>query len=326
VSAASLKLAILGVLGLALAATSAHAQDYPTQPVRIVVPYAAGGGVDAMARFLSKGLEQRLGQTFFIENRGGSATTLGAAHVARSAPDGYTILIGSSSTYAIAVSLYKRLAYDPTKDLTPISLIAAVPFVLVVHPSVPVNSVMELVALAKSRPGALNYASAGVGAPHHIYAELFKTMTGIDLRNVSYRGGGPALQDVVAGHVPITFADAGQALALIRDGKVKALGVTVAKRLETMPDVPTMHEAGVTGYEANAWIAIMGPANLPPAIVAKLNKALTEVVTSNETKTHFLNVGWVPLSSTPDELGAYIKSEIARWAKVVEAAGATGVE
>jgi tripartite-type tricarboxylate transporter receptor subunit TctC len=309
-----------------LAASAAHAQDYPTQPVRIVVPYAAGGGVDAMARFLTKGLEQRLGQPFVIENRGGSATTTGAAYVTRSAPDGYTLLIGSSSTYAIAVSLYKRLPYDPTKDLTPISLVAAVPFVLVVHPSVPVKSVMELVALAKSRPGELNYASAGVGAPHHIYAELFMTMTGIDLRNVSYRGGGPALQDVVAGHVPITFADAGQALALIRDGKVRALGVTVAKRLETMPEVPTMHEAGVTGYEANAWIAIMAPANLSPTIVAKLNKALTEVVMSDETKTHFLNVGWVPLSSTPDELGAYIKSEIARWAKVVEAAGATGVE
>jgi tripartite-type tricarboxylate transporter receptor subunit TctC len=210
VSPTTRKLAMIGALGLTLAASAAQAQNYPAQPVRIVVPYAAGGGVDAMARFLTKGLEQRLGQTFFIENRGGSATTTGAAHVARSAPDGYTLLIGSSSTYAIAVSLYKRLPYDPTKDLTPISLVAAVPFVLVVHPSVPVNSVMELVALAKSKPGVLNYASAGVGAPHHIYAELFKTMTGIDIRNISYRGGGPALQDVVAGHVPITFADAGQ--------------------------------------------------------------------------------------------------------------------
>ena len=180
-----------------------HAQDYPTQPVRLVVPYAAGGGTDAMARYFAKGLEQRLGQPFVVENRGGAGTTLGAAFVARSAPDGYTILIGTSSTYAIAVSLYKRLPYDPTKDFAPIALLAEVPFVLVVNPSLPVNSVMDLVRLAKSKPGELSYGSGGIGSQHHVNAELFKTMTGIDMRNVTYRGGGPALQDVVAGHIPI---------------------------------------------------------------------------------------------------------------------------
>ena len=304
----------------------APAQDYPTQPIRLIVPYAAGGGVDGMARFLAKGLERRLGQTVVIENRGGSATTTAATYVARQPADGYTLLIGTSTTYAIAVSLYKKLGYDPAKDFTPIGLVAAVPFVLVVNPKLPVTSVMELVALAKARPGELNYASAGIGAPHHIYAELLKSMTGIDIRNVSYRGGGPALQDVVAGHVPITFADAGNVLSQVRSGQVRALGVTVSNRLDTMPDVPTIHEAGVTGYEANSWIAVVGPANLPPPVAAKLNAALTEVVSSEETRKFFDGVGWVPTPSTQAGLGSYIKSEIARWAKVVEAAGAQGVE
>jgi tripartite-type tricarboxylate transporter receptor subunit TctC len=316
-TAAGLWLALCGV---------APAQDYPAQPVRLIVPYAAGGGVDAMARFLAKGLEKKLGQTIIIENRGGSATTTAATYVARQPADGYTLLIGTSTTYAIAVSLYKKLGYDPAKDFTPIALVAAVPFVLVVNPKLPATTVMELVALAKSKPGELNYASAGVGAPHHIYAELLKSMTGIDIRNVSYRGGGPALQDVVAGHVPITFADAGNVLSQIRSGQVRALGVTVSKRLDTMPEVPTIHEAGVTGYEANSWIAVVAPPNLPPAIGAKLNVALTDVVNSDETRKFFAGVGWVPTPSTQAELGSYIKSEIARWAKVVEAAGAKGVE
>jgi len=322
---ATFRRAIVGVFCVFVAA-DAHAQDYPTQPVRVVVPYAAGGGTDATARFLSKGLEQRLGQPFIVENRPGSGTTVGATYVARATPDGYTLLLGTSSTFAIAVSLYKRLPYDPTKDFSPISIVAAVPFVLVVHPSLPVNSVMDLVRLAKSKPGELNYASGGIGAPHHVYAELFKTMAGIDLRNVTYRGGGPALQDVVAGHVPMTFADAAQALALIRDGRVKALAVTVARRLETMPDVPTMHEAGVTGYEANAWVAMAAPPNLPAPIVDKLNRTLTGMMTSSETKDHFLKLGMQPLTSTPAELGDYFRTEIVRWAKVIEAAGATGVE
>jgi tripartite-type tricarboxylate transporter receptor subunit TctC len=310
---------------LALSA-DVQAQDYPNQPIRLIVPYAAGGGVDGMARFLAKGLEKKLGQTIVIENRGGSATTTAATYVSRQPADGYTLLIGTSTTYAIVVSLYKKLGYDPTKDFTPIAQVAAVPFVLVVNPKLPVNSVMELVALAKKRPGELNYASAGVGAPHHIYAELLKSMTGIDIRNVSYRGGGPALQDVVAGHVPITFADAGPVLPLVRGGQVRALGVTASKRLDTMPEVPTIHEAGVTGYEATSWVAVVAPAGLPPAIGARLNRAFVEVVNSDETRTFFSGVAWVPAASTQAELGNYIKNEIARWSKVVEAAGAKGVE
>jgi tripartite-type tricarboxylate transporter receptor subunit TctC len=304
----------------------AHAQDYPTQPVRFVVPYAAGGGTDAMARFFSKGLEARLGQPFVVENRGGSGTTLGANFVAKSPPDGHTILLGTSSTYAIAVSLYKNLPYDPAKDFAPIALVAQVPFVLVVHPSLPVHSVAELVQYIKANPG-MNYASGGIGSQHHVNAELFRTLAGLDIRNVSYRGGGPAVQDVVAGHVKMMFADVGgSAHGLIREGNLRALAVTTAKRIDTMPDTPTMHEAGITGYEANAWIAIVAPARTPAAIVKKLNGAFNDIMMSEETKTHFTRLGWIPTTSTPEELGDYIRSEIVRWSRVMQAAGAVGIE
>jgi tripartite-type tricarboxylate transporter receptor subunit TctC len=231
--------------------------------------------------------------------------------------------MANSSTVAINASLYKTLSYDPAKDFSPIALIAAVPFVLIVHPRLKVDTVAGLVELARKKPGALSYASGGGGAPHHIYAELFKTMTGIDIKHIPYRGGGPALTDVVAGHVPVMFADAAQALELVRSGRVKALAVTVGKRVETMPDVPTMHEAGVTGYEANSWQCVVAPAHVPERIVSKLNAALVDFMTMPETKQHFLRLGMQPLSSTPAELGDFIRSEIRRWAVVVEAAGAT---
>jgi tripartite-type tricarboxylate transporter receptor subunit TctC len=313
-------IATLGFVG------GAHAQDYPTQPVRFVVPYAAGGGTDAMARFFSKGLEARLGQPFIVENRAGSGTTLGANFVAKSAPDGYTIMLGTSSTYAIAVSLYKTLPYDPAKDFAPIALVAQVPFVLVVHPSLPVHSVMDLVRYIKANPG-LNYASGGVGSQHHVNAELFRTLAGLDIRNVSYRGGGPAVQDVVAGHVKMMFADVGGAAhGLIREGQLRALAVTTAKRIETMPETPTMHEAGITDYEANAWMATVAPARTPAAIVTTLNSAFNDIMRSEDTRVHFTRLGWIPTTSTPQELGDYIKSEIVRWGKVMQAAGAVGLE
>ena len=311
---------VLGFVG------AAQAQDYPTQPVRFVVPYAAGGGTDAMARYFSKGLEARLGQPFIVENRAGSGTTIGANFVAKSAPDGHTLLLGTSSTYAIAVSLYKNLPYDPTKDFAPIALVAQVPFVLVVHPSLPVQSVADLVRYLKANPGT-NYASGGVGSQHHVNAELFRTLAGLDIRNVSYRGGGPAVQDVVAGHVKMVFADVGGAAhGLIREGKLRALAVTTAKRVETMPDIPTMHEAGITDYEANAWIGIVAPANTPAAVVSRLNRAFNEIMSSADTRAHFNRLGWIPTTSTPHELGDYIKSEIVRWGKVMQAAGAVGIE
>jgi tripartite-type tricarboxylate transporter receptor subunit TctC len=314
--------ALAGALCL-FAADAASAPDYPTRPVRIVVPYAAGGGTDALARFLARALEQRLGQPVIIENRPGQGTAVGAAYVARAAPDGYTLLAATSSTLAFNPSVYRKLAYDPVADFSPISLVAAVPFVLVVNPSLRVSSVAELVALAKSMPGELSYASGGTGAAHHIYMELLKSMTGIDIKHVPYRGGGPALADVVAGHIPMMFGDVGQVTEMIRAGRIKALGVTVGRRLETLPEVPTMVEAGLAGYEANSWQSIVAPAKLPPPIVTTLNRALTEFLSEPATKEHFLGLGMQPLSSTPAEFSAYLRAEIAKWAPIIRAAGAT---
>jgi tripartite-type tricarboxylate transporter receptor subunit TctC len=320
-----IRIALAGaVIALGLAGM-ARAQDYPSQPVKLVVPFPAGGGTDALARWFAKGLEAKFGQPFVVENRAGSGTTLGAGFVARAAPDGYTIMLGTSSTYAIAPNVYKKVPFD-LKDFAPIALVAEVPFVLVVNPSLPVKSVRELVALVKGKPGAMSYASAGIGTQHHVNAELLKTLTGIEMTHVPYRGGGPALQDVIAGHVPIYFGDVSTVMPLARAGKVRALALTISQRLEAFPEVPTMHEAGITNYNASAWQAFVAPVGTPRAIVMRLNEALLEIVKSPETQKRFAELGLRPLSSTPDELGAFMQSELARWGKVVEAAGAKGIE
>ena len=308
---------------LAIGASHALAQSYPSRPVKIVVPYAAGGGTDALTRFVARGLEQRLGQPVIVENRGGSGTTLGGTQVARAEPDGYTLLMGTSSTFAMAPSFYKQLAYNPVKDFSPIMLVATVPFVLTVHPSLGVNTAQELIALAKSKPGQLSFASGGAGAPHHIYAELLKSMTGIDIKHVPYRGGGPALNDVVAGHVPIYFADVGPAAPLIAAGKLKALGVTTAKRVDTMPDVPTLSEAGVTGYEANSWQMFVGPPNMPEPIVTRVNAAMVDFMRTPEAQKHFVSLGMQPKTTTPAEAGEYIRAEVERWTAILKGIGVT---
>ena len=238
-------------------------------------------------------------------------------------PDGYTLLAATSSTLAFNPSVYKKLPYDPVADFSPISLIAAVPFVLVVNPSLPVDSVADLTQLAKSKPGDLSYASGGMGAPHHIYMELFKSMTGTDIRHIPYRGGGPALGDVVAGHVPMMFGDVGQVTSLVRDGRLKALAVTVGKRVETLPEVPTMIEAGLAGYEANSWQSLVAPANLPPPIVAALNGTLTAFLAESASRSQFLKLGMQPMTSTPEEFADYLRVEIVKWAPIIKAAGAT---
>jgi tripartite-type tricarboxylate transporter receptor subunit TctC len=320
----TIRIAACAVLAFCLSG-AAQAQNYPSQPVKLVVPFPAGGGTDALARWFAKGLETKFGQPFVVENRAGSGTTLGAGFVARATPDGYTIMLGTSSTYAIAPNVYKKVPFD-LKDFAPIALVAEVPFVLVVNPSLPVKSVMELVALVKSKPGAMSYASAGIGTQHHVNAELLKTLTGIEMTHVPYRGGGPALQDVIAGHVPIYFGDVSTVIPLARAGKVRALALTISQRLDAFPEVPTMQEAGIANYNASAWQAFVAPAGTSPAIVARLNQALLEVVKSPETQKRFAELGLRPLTSTPDELGAFMKSELARWGKVVEAAGAKGIE
>ena len=299
----------------------ASAQDYPNRPVKVVVPFPAGGGTDALTRVVAKGMEQRLGQPFIVENRGGAGTTLGATAVARSEPDGYTLLVGTASTFAAAPGLYKRLAYDPTKDFSPVMFFATVPFVLVVNPSLGVNSVKELIALAKSKPGELAYASAGVGAVHHIFCELFMSMTGIKMRHVPYRGGALAQNDVVAGHVPVYFADAGPAATLIKSGQLKALGVTTAISSSNLPDVPTLDEAGVTGYEANTWQMMVGPPQMPEPVVTKLNRTLADVMQAPEVQSYFTSLGMQPRTSTPKQAHEHIVKEAARWTAVIRGIG-----
>jgi tripartite-type tricarboxylate transporter receptor subunit TctC len=306
---------------LTFGAGHAIAQDYPSRPVKILVPFGAGGGTDALARFLAHGLEQRLGQPFIIENKGGAGTTLGATMVANAEPDGYTIMLGTASTFAAAPGLYKKLAYDPTKDFSPIMLLATVPFVLTVNPSLGVHSVQELVTLAKSKPGELTFATAGVGSVHHIFMELLMSMTGIDMKHVPYRGGGQAINDVVAGHVPVYFADVGPAAALIKGGQLRALGVTTATRTANLPDVPTLNEAGVAGYEANTWQMMVGPARMPEAVVAKLNAALADFMRTPQAQQHFISLGMQPTTSTPQQAQDYINVEAARWTKIIKGIG-----
>jgi len=312
---------VLTAATLMAACGAAWSQSYPARPVKVIVPFPAGGGTDALTRFIAKGMDQRLGQPFVVENRGGAGTTLGATAAARSEPDGYTLMVGTASTFAAAPGLYKRLAYDPNKDFAPVMLFATVPFVLVVHPSLGVKSVQELVALAKSKPGELTYASAGIGAVHHIFCELFMSMTGISMKHVPYRGGGPALNDVVAGHVPVYFADAGPAASLIRAGQLVALGVTTAERAAHMPDVPTLHEAGVTGYEANTWQMMVAPARTPEPVVARLNMALSEVMKTPEAQQYFTGLGMRPTTGTPAQAAEHIRKESARWTALIRGIG-----
>jgi tripartite-type tricarboxylate transporter receptor subunit TctC len=306
--------------------TLARAQDYPTQPVKLVVPFPAGGGTDGIARWFAKGLEGKLGQPFVVENRAGAGTTLGAAFVANAAPDGYTLLLGTSSTYSIAPNVYKKVPFDPIGGFAPVALVAEVPFVLFVNPKLPVKTVLELVALVKANPGKFSYASAGIGTQHHVNAELLKTLTGISLTHVPYRGGAPASTDVVAGHIPIMFGDVSQVVPLARAGKVRPLAVTIRQRVDSLPEVPTMHEAGITDYNASAWIAVVAPARTPAAIVTRLNASLVQLVKASDTQKRFSDLGLRAVSSTPEELGAFMKTELVRWGKVVEAAGAKGIQ
>lgn len=311
-------------LAMLLSATAASAQTYPTRPVTIVVPYAAGGNTDAIARTLAHRLEQRMGQPFVIEQRLGAASVIGATHVSRAAPDGHTILIGTSTTMAINVSVYKKLPYDPTKDLTPIALVAGVPFILVVNPALPVKSLADLVAFAKSRPDGVVYASNGAGGAGHLFAELMGTQLGIKRVHVPYKGLSPALNDTVAGHTQMTFGDFATALPLVRAGKLRALGVSTAQRVGPAPEIAPLAEVGLKGFDVSSWQMMIAPGKIPPAILNRLNKEIGAIVAEPAIQKDFSGRGLIPLANrTPAELQAFVKSEIARWGEVVRRAGVT---
>jgi tripartite-type tricarboxylate transporter receptor subunit TctC len=318
---------LAGLLALAPGGLAAQAPDYPTRPVTIVVPYAAGGGTDILGRLVAQRLEQQLGRSFIIEDRPGAGGTTGAAFVARANPDGYTLLMAPSPTLAVAITIYRTLSYDPVADFVPLALVAQTPFVLVVNPSLPVHTVAELIELAKEEPGRLSFGSAGPGTPHHLYAELFKSMTGIEMSHVPYRGSLPLLNDVVAGHIPLTFVDFGPAVGMLQAGRVRPLGISTKTRLAQFPDIPTIAEAGVPGFDAASWQMIVAPARTPRPIVDRLHDELMKAVALPEFKDQIISGGMLPMDNPSVEgLQDFVKVEIVRWGAVVRRAGLAGTE
>jgi tripartite-type tricarboxylate transporter receptor subunit TctC len=309
------------------AGSAAFSDEYPARPVTLIAPWPPGGAVDTLCRILAAKLTDRLGKSVVVENRPGAGSVIGVAAVARAAPDGYTLVMAGSAALATSVTIYKKLPYDPTKDFAPLAFIARIPFVLVVHPSLPVHSVSALIEFAKTRPGDLSYASGGPGSPHHLFTELFKRMTGIEMRHIPYKGSAPALGDVVAGHVPAMFGDIIASLPLIREGKLRSLAVSSLARVPSAPDIPTIAESGVADFEAVGWVMIVAPAGTPKGIVEKLHAELKAIVAIPEIHSQMIKLGTVPLDSpSPTEQQRFINAEIVRWAKVVEQAGIAGTE
>ena len=315
------------VAAFAWTALPVRAQHYPNKPVTLVMPYPPGGGTDLIGRLIAQKLEQRLGQPVILDYRPGAGSAIAATYTARAPGDGYTILYATSTTMAINVSVHKRLNYDPVRDLTPVAMLAVTPFVLVLHPALPVTTIGDLAALAKSKSGGLTYASNGPGGAAHLFAELLKSMLKIEMTHVPYKGNAPALNDVVAGHVSLMFVDPSSSTPLVREGKLRALGVTTAKRIPTAPEIPPLSEQGLAGYDAASWHMIVAPSATPKPIVDRLNAELREIVTDPVVVSEWGKRGVVAqVSAPPAELAAFVKAEIVRWGEVVKQAGAVGIE
>jgi tripartite-type tricarboxylate transporter receptor subunit TctC len=294
-------------------------QTYPTRFIRVIVPFAPGGGSDLILRAAMPHMAQLLGHNLVLDNRPGAGTIIGAEIAARAVPDGYTLLLANTGTMAINPSMYAKLPYDPLSDFEPIMLMGAGPNVLVVNPSLPVNSVKELIAYAKSNHGKLSVASAGLGGAPHLAGELFKSMEGLDMVHIHYKGGVPATTDVLGGSVQVMFGGMGASLPFIRSGKLRALGVASVKRFRGLPDVPTIGET-LKGYEASSWFGMFAPAGTPKLIIARLNAEFKKVMARSDVEDQLVQQGYEPHTSTPEELGAYVRSETAKWAKVIREA------
>ena len=305
-----------------LAAPPALAQAYPAKPVKLIVPFPPGGPTDIVGRFVATKLSEALGQQFVVENRAGAGGTVGSEVASQASADGYTLLYGSTSTLAMAPSLYRKLAYDPRKSFAPISLVSSGPMLVAVNASVPANTLAELIALAKDKPGSLNYASAGNATPPHLAAEMFKSMAGVNLVHVPYKGGGPALQAVTAGEVQILFEGLVTLLPQIKSGRLRALAISAAVRDPALPDVPTSAEAGLPAFQVNFWSGLVAPAGTPPEVVATLNAALRQVLAGGDAKATLTRFGLAPAGNTPPEFSRFIDSEILRWERVIQASGA----
>lgn len=296
------------------------ADGYPSRPIRMIVAYPPGGGTDQVGRVMADQLSQTLGQNVVVDNRGGATGNIGTELAARAVPDGYTLLMGNVAPNAVNVSLFKKLGFDPVRDFAPVSLVAVTPNILVTNPSIPVKTVKELIAYAKAKPGALNFPSAGVGSSSHLAGEMLKSMTGISMVHIPFKGGGPALVAVIAGEVQIMFATMPAAMPHVKSGKVKPVAVTTAKRSQAMPDLPTIAESGVKGYEASTWYGLLAPARTPQAIVTRLHGDTVKIL-AGPTRQRLEVQGFEPEGGTPAEFTAYIKSEIIKWAKVIKDAG-----
>ncbi len=298
------------------------AADYPSRPIRFVVPYPPSGAADIVARILAQKLGDALGATVVVDNRAGAGGNLGTDLVAKAAPDGYTLLMGNVGPLAINVSLSKRLPYDPLKDLAPVSFMVVYPNVLVVNPSLPAKSVSELIALAKARPGQLSYGSAGTGSSTHLAAELFKSMAGIEMAHVPYKGGGQAVIDVMSGQVQLYFSSMLGALPHLKSGKLRALAVTGSKRSRAAPELPTIAELGFPGYEANNWLGLMVPAGTPAPIILRLNREIVRIFAQPDMIERLAAQGGEAETGSPEKFAEYIRAEIKKWAKVVKESGA----
>jgi tripartite-type tricarboxylate transporter receptor subunit TctC len=315
-------LATLAVAAFAaLAPGLAWPQAYPGKPVRLIVPFPPGGSTDIVARIVAQKLSERLGQQVVVENRGGAGGTIGTDVVAKSTPDGYTLGVGSTSTHAVAPSVYTKLGYDPVKDFAPISLVAVSPYLLVVHPDVQVKSLQEFVAYVKARPGRLNYASAGTGSTTHLAMEMLKSAGGLYIVHIPYNGNGPAGTAVIAGQVDALFGSLPAVLPHAKSGRVRPIAVGTPKRSPSLPDVPTVAESGFPGFDASLWLSIMAPAGTPPPVVERLHKEIVAVIGSPDAADALAKAGAEPLTSTPAELGGMIKDGVQKYAKIVKQAG-----
>jgi tripartite-type tricarboxylate transporter receptor subunit TctC len=311
---------LLLMASLSAAAPAAHAA-YPEKPIRIIVPYPPGGNIDITARAIAPGLTEALGQQVVIDNRGGAGGTIGSEIAAKSAPDGYTLLLGSTGTLTNAPALYPKLGYDPVKDFATTSMVSIVPLVMETHPSVPAHTVKEFIALAKTRPGRITMASAGSGSSNHLAGELFQNMTGTKLVHVPYKGSGPALIDMIGGQVDVFFDQLSSSISHIQSGKLRAIAVTTLKRAAALPDVPTVSESGVPGFDASTVTGIVLPAATPRDIVLKVHGALIKVLRLKATHDSFAHFGAETLESTPEEFTRFIREDLAKWGKVIREAG-----
>ena len=313
----------LGALLAIGAASAAFAQGaYPSKPVRLIVPFPPGGAVDFYARAVQTRLAETLGQPILIENRAGAGGMIGTELVAKSPPDGYTLLVGNIAALAMNVGLYAKMPYDPVKDLTPIMRTVAVDYAMVVHPSLPAQSVAEFVAYAKAHPGKVSYGSAGSGSAPHLSMELFKARAGIDLVHIPFKGGGPMVTDLLGGQIQIVIADQANLMPHVKAGKLRALAVGTLVRSAVYPELPTIAESGYPGFEARAWQGIAGPAGLPPDIVRELQSVIAKVMAMPDVRARLVEGGLDPIVSTPEEFGAFIRAEIAKWSKVAKDVGA----